>query len=1117
MSSSVKKRRILVVEDEAIVVRDIERQLREQGYEPVGEASRGDEAIALTETLRPDLVLMDIRLSGDMDGIATASAIRARFSIPVVFLTAFAEASTLERAKLTDPFGYILKPFSERELHTVIEMALFKHAADLKVQQSEERLRLVLRGSTDGVWDRDLISHEVFYSDRWWEMIGYAPNELPLSSDLWRSLMHPDDRDRVLRLLAEALEGTTSTFDFEARLRHKAGHYVPILSRGLTLRDATGRAIRLLGTNTDLTARKRAEEKLRVSDQALKAISQGVIICGGDRRIIATNAAFAAITGYGETETLGRNPGFLWGPKSDPAAREAIRCAIEDGVEYSGEVLNYRKDGTTFWNDLTISPIHDEYGALTYYISVIRDVTARRQAEAAMRHRNAFLAGLGQIVRDLLAHRELDELLPATAEQVAKTFDAQQSVIYLREGDALVSRATWNRDVGALASNVILTRGGTEPAWVAFDSGRTLRTKTQADGVEGADPAGTPASLVVLHVPITLGTEHLGVLEMTRRAEELDFSFEEHAEAAQLADVLALILHNAQLLANLREDIWRQAQTKKKIKESELRLASIIDSAMDAIITVDARQQIVIFNPAAEAMFRFPRAQAIGQPLDRFIPARFRSGHRRYVEHFASSGHTGRAMGNPGVVHGLRADGDEFPLEASISQVNLGEESLFTVILRDVSVQERIEREKRGVEAQLRQSQKLEAIGQLSGGIAHDFNNLLTAILGSTAILQDDHVAPAIQKELLQQISKAGNRAASLTRQLLLFSRRTEPVRHDLDLNQVVTEMLKMLRRILGENFSLDVAFAAQPQMVNADAGMLDQIILNLSVNARDAMPQGGKLIIGTETVTIASEAISESLSEWRGVERRVRPDRRSAGRNNPGDLAPSESVARAGTFVCLRVTDHGCGMPPEVLEHIFEPFFTTKEQGQGTGLGLATVYGIVQQHHGWIEVDTEVGVGTTFRVYLPAIKTAPAPAFDETPTHLKKSGRGETILVVEDEHAVRSLLCLLLQRSGYHVLEAASGVAAQALWPEHRKEIRLLITDLVMPDGVSGADLAKALLVDRPDLRIIFISGYSPTLGKDRKTFGFDVEFISKPFELQHVLAAVRTQLDARLEDRSG
>ncbi len=460
-----------------------------------------------------------------------------------------------------------------------------------------------------------------------------------------------------------------------------------------------------------------------------------------------------------------------------------------------------------------------------------------------------------------------------------------------------------------------------------------------------------------------------------------------------------------------------------------------------------------------------------------------------------------------------RKDGTVFEAEINCVGVTLEGKNYLYASSRDITARKRAEKEKAQLELQLRQSQKQEAIGQLAGGIAHDFKNLITAILGNADLLQEDTpLTPAMQLDLLQQISQAGKRASALTEQLLLFSRREEPVQQNLELNQVVAEMVKLLQRIISEHIDLQLHYAPQPQPIQADSGMLDQILLNLVVNAHDAMPTGGKLIIRTAELTLKENAPKTALTEWHGTAFQPGQDRPLLPSPTPSADAttPPESRARAGEFTCLSVTDEGCGMTPEVMVHMFEPFFTTKEVGRGTGLGLATVYSIVQQHRGWIEVASQPGQGTTFRIYLPRLLDphTPEPVISLTPPDL--AGHGETILVVEDEASVRTILRIMLERAGYRVLESASGAAALELWPKHREEIELLITDMVMPGAFGGVQLAQKLRKEKPELKIIIMSGYSDNLDQDRKKFDVEIAFIPKPFMKGKVLATVRTQLDA-------
>ena len=383
------------------------------------------------------------------------------------------------------------------------------------------------------------------------------------------------------------------------------------------------------------------------------------------------------------------------------------------------------------------------------------------------------------------------------------------------------------------------------------------------------------------------------------------------------------------------------------------------------------------------------------------------------------------------------------------------------------------------LEAQLRQSQKMESIGQLAAGVAHDFNNMLTIIQGHSGILL---AKPGVAQQVLdsvQAIYFASERAAGLTRQLLMFSRKNVIQLKPLDLRETVVTMSKMLNRLLGANISLEFNPPPNLPLIEADAGMLEQVIMNLAVNARDAMPKGGSLTISTNPVEI-SEAYVQTHPE-----------------------------ARAGLFVCLRVSDAGCGMETAIMTRIFEPFFTTKEVGKGTGLGLATVYGIVKQHSGWIEVTSQVGHGTTFNVLLPATTQA-AQVQRPDPGLIVQVPRGrETILLVEDEPVLRDLANLILKECGYHILEATTGVEAIDVWNRHPGEIDLLLTDMVMPEGMSGMELAQKLQATKADLKIIFASGYSmDDLDTDFLRKGNAV-FLQKPYTHVTLSHAVRDCLD--------
>jgi two-component system cell cycle sensor histidine kinase/response regulator CckA len=386
--------------------------------------------------------------------------------------------------------------------------------------------------------------------------------------------------------------------------------------------------------------------------------------------------------------------------------------------------------------------------------------------------------------------------------------------------------------------------------------------------------------------------------------------------------------------------------------------------------------------------------------------------------------------------------------------------------------------ERQNLEAQLRQSQKMESVGLLAGGVAHDFNNILTVIQGHNSLLTMLSL-PEEAMDSARQIGLAADRAANLTRQLLTFSRRQILQPKNLDLNEVVSNMTKMLRRLLGEDITLQVNYAPHLPLVHADPGMMEQVLMNLSINARDAMPKGGTLFVDTGAVKFDETAA-----------------RRMAG-------------ASPGEYVCLTVKDTGKGIPPEVMPRIFEPFFTTKDVGKGTGLGLATVYGIVQQHKGWVKVSSKVKEETVFQVYLPAI--AETGVLRETVTAQPDiRGGTETVLVVEDETPLRQLVKSVLKRYGYRVLEADSGVDALPIWLQYKDQISLLLTDMVMPHGVSGRELAQRLRGDKPELKVIYSSGYSLAVVGGDMVLREGLNFLQKPYNPRKLAQAVRDCLDA-------
>ncbi|MGA2177574.1 MAG: response regulator [Verrucomicrobiota bacterium] len=570
--------------------------------------------------------------------------------------------------------------------------------------------------------------------------------------------------------------------------------------------------------------------------------------------------------------------------------------------------------------------------------------------------------------------------------------------------------------------------------------------------VRGAAASAPPAVAPPGRIPVTASQE------------------EETKHLRQYSEVLIHKLEDKmEELDKANRELKREIAERKLMEEAHSRLATAVEQAAEAIVITDVSGKILYVNPAFEKITGYTRTEAIGQN-----PRMLKSGKHDEAFYQQMWGNLVQGKVWSGRITNKKKSGALYEEEMTLSPVydSAGKVVNYVALKRDVTQEVTLE-------TQFRQGQKMEAIGQLAGGVAHDFNNILTAIHGNASLLLISDLDPALRGECTQQIILAAERAASLTRQLLLFSRKQAMQPASLDLNEVVAGMIKMLKRILGEDITLCSELAPALPLIYADAGMIEQILLNLAVNSRDAMLAGGRLAITTGTETLDEEQA----------------------RQNP--------EAAAGRHVCLDIADTGIGIPPEVLPRIFEPFFTTKEAGRGTGLGLATVHGIVKQHHGWITVKSEVGRGTAFRIYLPAIKEGQGGQGKVTATARLPGGK-ETILLVEDEAALRLLMSNVLQRCGYTVIQAESGVAALKCWKERSQPVHLLVTDLVMPDGISGFDLASRLQGEKPELKVIFSSGYNAETGKGPPLIEGE-NFLQKPYSPQKLAQTVRNCLDRK------
>ncbi|MBP9207008.1 MAG: PAS domain-containing protein [Kofleriaceae bacterium] len=518
------------------------------------------------------------------------------------------------------------------------------------------------------------------------------------------------------------------------------------------------------------------------------------------------------------------------------------------------------------------------------------------------------------------------------------------------------------------------------------------------------------------------------------------------------------------------QDVTDQVHAREAERRREERFRVLIENASDLITVVDGAGRVRFQSPSAERLLGYPAAVWADADLLAFVHPDDRP---------ALAAALATAVAHPGAPvtaeFRIRRSDGRWRVAAAIgrSVPQPGDPRAFVVLnARDLT-------DSRQLEEQLRQAQKLEAIGQLAGGVAHDFNNILAAMMVQLELIAMTPGLPAQVTEDLELVRSSTIRAADLTRQLLMFGRRQLMQMRDVDLSAVVRDLARMLGRVLGEPIVLEVDTPATPLPVRCDPGMIDQLVLNLVVNARDAMPSGGRVRLATSTVLCEAARVA----------------------GHPG--------ASPGWHACVTVADTGTGIAADVLPHVFEPFFTTKGVGQGTGLGLATVFGIVSQHRGWIEVATSPS-GTTFAAYLPMAAPSHEPATPRLPQPSPNLRGDETILVVEDDDAVRRSMRRVLEFHGYQVIEAVDGIEAQAAWRQHRARIALVLTDLVMPGGIDGQHLASLLRQDQPALRVVFSSGYSEQLLESTEALRPGENFLAKPYAPAQLLGLIRRNLDS-------
>ncbi|MGA2979801.1 MAG: PAS domain S-box protein [Terriglobales bacterium] len=783
-------------------------------------------------------------------------------------------------------------------------------------------------------------------------------------------------------------------------------------------------------------------------EQIIENAPEAISIVDTELRILRINGEFSRLFGFSAAEVAGRRLDEIIVPPDRYAETAWITECIKTQSKLSLETRRQRKDGTLVEVLLSTSPVTINSRRVGAYASY-RDITEQKRAEEL----NAALyaiAARSQSAEDLqqffaAIHNIVGQLMNARNFYIA-LYDPQSQLLsfpyFVDEEDPTPTP----RPLGRGLTEFVLRSGDPLLATPAVFEELVRRGEVELIGAPSLDWLG---------VPLKSGMTCIGVLVVQ--------SYNQNARFGE-RDREILKFVSQQLAAAIEYKRHEEA-----LRRSEARSRSLILSAAFGICRCTLGGRFLDVNPALIAMLGHGSVEELlhlnarrevfvnPEELDRLAEDYRRTGSLQGVE-----------------VQWRRKDGRVIIVRLSgCAAIGSDEpEEVLELIAEDIT-------DRRQLEEQLRQAQKMDAVGRLAGGVAHDFNNLLMVINGYTEVLLEQLEAGGEMHHKVQSIQQAAGRAATLTRQLLAFSRKQLLELKVIDVNSVIGDMERLLRPLIGENIELVTRLSPDAGHTRADAGQLEQVIMNLVVNAKDAMSEGGKLTVQSSDVTV-----NQNLSEHRFIQ--------------------------PGRYAVISVADTGHGMDKETQSRIFEPFFTTKEKGKGTGLGLSTVYGIVKQSNGYVFAQSELGAGTTFHVYLPRVEESTE---QQSPVKSQQNEAGgcETVLLVEDEESVRELVRVTLASRGYKVLEAENGECGLQIAADFKEPIDILITDVVMP-GIGGRELAKKLLTLRPGISVLYLSGYTEDAVVTQGALGPTTAFLQKPFTLQNLAKKVREVLRARV-----
>ncbi|MBA4374480.1 MAG: hypothetical protein C0402_16645 [Thermodesulfovibrio sp.] len=790
-----------------------------------------------------------------------------------------------------------------------------------------------------------------------------------------------------------------------------------------------------------------------------------------------TNPAFSEMLGYTEDELVSRPFIEFVHPDDRQATLDEMTSQLQKGFSFNFENRYLCKDGSVLW--LSWRASYNKDAGITY--ATARDITEQKKAEEQRETLLRWKEGVNLLQQSLLVPAALDQKLRIITDSIVQLFDADFCRIWLiRPGDRceqgcihaqvqegphvcrdrclhlMASSGRYTHTDGKVHSHVPfgcykigLIASGEEHKLLTND----VKNDPRIHNHEWADKLGLVSfGGYQLRIP---GGQAIGVLALFAKR---PITADEDTMLDGLSSTAALVI--------------QQAATEEALKKSEEFNRSIMETVDEGFIVIDRDFRIISANRAFAEGTNMSLEHIIGEPcyeISHHCPAPcYESGQMCAVKQVFETGkpHTVKHIHHDAQGKPIYVETKAYPL----SRDKYGEVMTVTEILVDIT-------EKKKLEDQLRQAQKMEAVGTLAGGIAHDFNNILNVIMGYGSMVLDKQKADSLEKDQMNEVLAAAEKAANLTKRLLIFSRKEVAEFKPIDVNEMVINMEKMLSRIIGEDVNIIADLMGKKAMVMADAGQIEQVLMNLATNARDAMPKGGSLTISTELREIDAEFIS--ANEY-GV---------------------------TGTYAVISITDTGTGIEKEQQARIFDPFFTTKEIGKGTGLGLAIAYGIVKQHNGYIRVYSEPGRGTTFKIWLPVIENTAANKLDVEAISSPIGGT-ETILVAEDDASLRKLTRIILESFGYRVIMAEDGEDAIAEFMKKRDRIHLVILDMIMPKK-SGKEAYEEMRNTDPGIKTLFMSGYTMDMLKAQELAESGLDFVHKPIRSQDLLKKVREILD--------